>query len=326
MVKIIVTDVKWKDKKGKEQIGYYMQGYLKENLDGIPDYLDKKWDVVGIYSGHGKVRIGKSTKAFQDAYYIAWRLAGGRMDTIYNEKTRRWEIKQIVKPNKPVRFDLYENVIFKPEHLISTAIKLHKKYGKNQVIVYDEGREGLDSRVMDNINKIMEDFFQKCGYMGHVIMIVLPNFFKLHEDYAVSRSLYLIDCFADKQKRRGYFNFYDERQKEWLYFLGKKRIGITQKYSAARESFWGKFTRWMPFDLDEYNALKEKNISEKSLSQQEKKWKKQRDISIYILCRERGLTYQEIAEKMQVMSGYPFKEETIKHIVMKVSGKEHEAD
>jgi intein/homing endonuclease len=40
--------------------GYYMDEFLAINLMGIPRYLDKSYDCVGIVSGHGKVRIGKT--------------------------------------------------------------------------------------------------------------------------------------------------------------------------------------------------------------------------------------------------------------------------
>ncbi len=67
---VIVTDIKWKnkdDKKKDEKLntnnhfheGFYMDGYLAENLYPIPKFLKKEWDCVGIVSGHGKVRTGK---------------------------------------------------------------------------------------------------------------------------------------------------------------------------------------------------------------------------------------------------------------------------
>jgi len=55
-----VTGFKWYDERTKsERVGYYMDEYLAINLMGIPRYLGKSWDCVGIISGHGKVRIGK---------------------------------------------------------------------------------------------------------------------------------------------------------------------------------------------------------------------------------------------------------------------------
>jgi len=43
-------------KDGKEQIGVGIDGYLKQNLDGIPNFLKKGYDCVGIVSGMAKVR------------------------------------------------------------------------------------------------------------------------------------------------------------------------------------------------------------------------------------------------------------------------------
>jgi len=52
-----VTDFKWNDERfGKVRVGYYMDEYLAINLMGIPKYLKRSYDVVGIFSGHGKVR------------------------------------------------------------------------------------------------------------------------------------------------------------------------------------------------------------------------------------------------------------------------------
>ena len=54
---IQATDFRWYDEKHKrERVGYYMDEFLAVDLMGIPKYLDKAWDCVGIVSGHGKVR------------------------------------------------------------------------------------------------------------------------------------------------------------------------------------------------------------------------------------------------------------------------------
>ena len=60
---MIVTDLEhFHPKSGEKKIGYYLDRWLKDNLDGIPNYIKKAWDVVGIISGRGKVRIGKALK------------------------------------------------------------------------------------------------------------------------------------------------------------------------------------------------------------------------------------------------------------------------
>jgi len=274
---MIVTDYKWERKNGEKVKGYYMDGYLVQNLMGIPAYLNKAWDVVGIVSGHGKVRIGKSTMGSQVGYLIAWLLAGGKIS--FNKEGKM--IKQ-EHPKKEVRFNLKENYAFSAETLQETALHLYEKYGKNQVIVYDEGRQGLDSkRAMESVNKGMEDFFQECGYMGHVIIIVLPNFFKLHEDYAVARSLFLIDVHSNEKHDRGFFRFYNDLRKEQLFYFGRRLIGVRARYNVTRPNFIGRFGKLFPFDKDEYDKLKTESIEKKRMSKGDKRMKMQRDIVIW---------------------------------------------
>lgn len=316
---VIVTDFVGTLENGTVKQGFYMDGYLTYNLLGINAYLKKDWDCVGIISGHGKVRVGKSTVGFQIGSFIAWLLGGGKMKM---ERTpdKKWSITNVKNPKTKPNWNLKENVVFSALDLQKQARFLFDKYGKNQVLVYDEGRQGLEAkRAMENLNKVMEDFLQECGYMGHVILIVLPNFFKLHEDYAVSRSLFLVDAFTDKKKHRGYFNFYDENQKEWLFFLGKKRIGITQKYSAANESFWGRFSSWFPFDRTEYERLKGESIKKKYRSRLQIGWKKQRDALIYLLKQESEKTNRQIAEDITVVSGFRASAETVDKAIQRIA-------
>ncbi len=292
---MIVTDKKWytKGKNGKNRElkqGYGLENYLVENMAGIPNFLKKGWDVVGIVSGHGNVRTGKSTIAFQIAYFIAWMLAGGEMGLEGEDKG-----KLLKRPIKKVKFDL-DNVVFTAEDLMERAHKLPK----NSVIVYDEGRSGLDSKsAMMAVNRVMEDFFQECGQYGHVILIVLPNFFKLHEDYATARSIFLIDVYHDENFNRGYYSFFSKIKKEKLYFFGKRMIGTTAKYSATKADFYGKFSNWIPFDRDLYDATKKKALDKKRLSVKDIRISKQRDVLIYLYKNLINLTSKEISDEIK---------------------------
>lgn len=314
---MIVTDLKWKDKKGREHIGYYLNSYLKNNLDEIPTgFLKKDWDCVAIVSGHGKVRIGKSTLAVQMAYYIAWLLAGGKM--ILDEKGGVIGIKS---PTKPVNFS-HLNVVFDPDSLMKAAEKLPR----HSVIVYDEGRAGLDAiRAMENINKGMMDFFLECGQYGHVIFIVLPNYFRLVEDIAVSRSLFLVDVFAIRSKRpmggqqRGYFNFYNENQKERLYFFGKRKIGIVSKYASTSESFWGRFVKFFPINKRAYMDKKRLVLKRKRLVKREKRFMKQRNAAIYMLKKYSGLEMGEIASELTALSGIKLSSDVLGAIISNIT-------
>jgi len=152
-----VTDVKWKAKSGETKKGYYMDAILAENLSGIVSYLDQGFDSVGIVSGSNRTGVGKTTVAFQVGYYIAWLVAGGRMDFRRDEESNKLIRPTIIKyPDKPVRFGI-ENVVFSPKQLMKVARLLPKR----SVIIYDEGRQGVDSRnVMTALNRELEEFFQ----------------------------------------------------------------------------------------------------------------------------------------------------------------------
>jgi len=178
----------------------------------------------------------------------------------------------------------------------------------------------LDSaRAMESINKGMEDFFQTCGFMGHVIIIVLPNFFKLHEDYAVARSLFLINVYADRYYNRGYFSFYSDEQKEKLFYFGKKRIGIRAKYSAANENFWGKFSSWFPFDRVEYEKMKEWAMKKARRTKKQLKYKKQRDVAFYMLKKYANLSCEEISKEVSLISNQKVGERIIQYAIANVS-------
>jgi len=305
--------------KGKEQDGVKIDGYLKSNLDGIPNFLKKGYDCIGIISGMSKVRIGKSTMAIgSTGSYIAWRLAGGRIDCHQENKNNKlvWVIDKMKMPERQIHFTRKENVCFSAEDLQEMAFRLYKKYGKNQVIVYDEGRQGLDSaRAMESINKGMEDFFQTCGFMGHVILIVLPNFFKLHEDYAVARSLFMINVYTDKNYNRGYFSFYNEEQKERLFFFGKKRIGVRAKYSAASHNFWGKFSSWFPFDKDDYEKAKEMAMKKARQKKSNIKYKKQRDACMFLLKKFAEMSSIDISRELSVISATKISERMVRYAI-----------
>jgi len=310
----------WKSKiTGKKinRVGYYMDENLATNMMGVPTYLKKAWDVVGIVSGHGRVRIGKSTLAQQIGYFLAWQLAGGTMARTGPEGNR-WLVDK--KPEKEVKFNIKDNIVFSPEELMKKASDLYKRYGRNQVIVYDEGRAGLDSaRAMQAINKVMQDFFQECGQYGHIIIIVLPSFFKLHEDYATSRSLFLVDVFADRNLRRGYFNFYTERQKEYLYLNGKKKLGTLAKYAGCHSSFGGRFTKFLPVPSDEYDNAKQKALRVKDLTRTDRKWKQQRDAALYLIRRETEMKYATLAREMTVLCGFPISDKMMSLAVSNIT-------
>ena len=291
---VIVTDLRYRLKNGELQQGYSMDGYLAENLAPIPSFLKKDFDLVGIITGSGKVRVGKSYFTCQIGYYIAWCIAGGEMNLKRNDEGKY--INPIVKkhPTKPINFSL-DNVTFSPEELMKKA----QTFPKNSVIIYDEGRAGLDSKnTMTALNKLLENFFQECGQYNHVILIVLPNFFNLSEMIACGRSTFLANVFLDESYSRGNFNFYNEKQKDFLYYMGKKKVGLFGKYASTTPSFWGSFPDFLPFDAEEYHKRKLKALKNKRLTTREQRVREKFMGMVEIFKQETGFSSEETAEKL----------------------------
>ncbi len=289
---MIVTDQVWEDSKGKLMKGYYMDSYLVENLSIVPRYLAKDFDLVLMVSGRGKVRTGKSTIAAQVGHFCAWAIAGGKMNLEKDDDGKYIKPDVLKSPDKPLNFNLENNLCFDP----ITLMKLGRTLPKNSVIIYDEGRTGLESKtVMTSLNKLAEDFFQECGQYNHVIIIVLPNAFKLHEELFCSRSNFLIDTYLSESFGRGYFCFFNAKQKEKLYNFGKKLLGVSAKYQAATPSFYGRFSNWYPFDRTEYERLKRKALRDKVLGTRETKIKERYAALVNIYKESNQLTTDQVA-------------------------------
>jgi hypothetical protein len=233
-----------------------------------------------------------STLAIQMCTFVDWAIQGGQM--LWNDQG---QVTGVIPPKKPLRFNL-DHVLFTPDDLVKMT-KLKGKREKNNVFLLDEGREGLlGARAMESVNKAIEDYFQTCGVYNNFIVIVLPDFFKLAEQYCVNRSLFLINVFH-RNFERGYFSFFNTLQKERLYFFGKKRLGITARYNAASRNFWGRFSKWMPFDLKAYEDKKKFFIGKQKHSKLEVTHMRQRDLLTYVIRNRLGWTYEQISKELE---------------------------
>ena len=274
--------------------GIYLDGYLAENFDPIKTYLNKGFDLLGIISGGGDVGCGKSTLSFSVGLYLAWLVAGGRMNFARDSKGKL--IRGILKsPTKPVRFNLKENVVFSVEELKTRSTQLFEKYGQNNIIILDEAKGGTDSKkVMSSINAELENFFDESRFMGNLVILVLPSFFSLAHYYAVTRSLFLLDAFLTPSMERGRFRFYNKRSKEFLYSLGKKKVTSFDKYNTCKPNFYGKFTKWVPFDYNEYEGMKIKALKSKIQQRKERNSTLQRDLLLWYLNKTLKIRDSEI--------------------------------
>ena len=208
------------DSKNKKLFSYQ----LIDNLKYLLEANKKDWDFKILISGDGMTRTGKSTIASQIAYYLDPKIT-------------------------------LDQVIFRGSKLV----ELSKKLQKGRAIIYDEAREGLDSKMaVTKYSKNILDYFNECGYKNQIMIIVLPEFFDLTKMVALNQSVCLINCFCKNGFNRGYFGFYSRQDKRMLYIKGKK----FNNYSSIKPTFVGRFKNWFPFDHDEYNRLKDKNFAE----------------------------------------------------------------
>jgi len=272
---------------------------IQKKIDGYCIEVDSE---SRLYVTDNYVVTHNSTIAMQIAYFLAW---------LINERNKK--TGEVPKDN-PVPFN-NSNVAFDPDALM----KIAERKPRNSVIVYDEGRAGLDSaRAMENINKAMQDFFQECGQYGHIILIVLPDFFKLNETIAVPRSLFLINCYTDKNYNRGFFDFYSEHRKELLYIIGKKKWGSTSKYMSIDANFYGRFNDYFPLNKEIYDEQKKIALKSRRKTRFESRWRLERDIVIWILKKKLDMSDEEISKEIRKYPDMKMSRESVQRIVIKV--------
>lgn len=169
-------------KGGKE---YYLDGYLKANLDICIQQSRKNWDFVIVVDG--TEGGGKSVMVAQVAKYVDPSFCLSRC--AFN----------------PEQFQRY--------------IEEAKQY---QAVVLDEGYGSLGSRAaMSKINRAIVKMLTEIRRKNLFIFIVLPSFFDLDRYVTLWRSRALINVYHDRFER-GFFKFYGESRKKKLYVLGKK--------------------------------------------------------------------------------------------------------
>ena len=230
--------MKYTLKNGKE---LYLNHQLKAMLDSLVYNANHDWDFVIIVTGDGMVRTGKSVLALNISAYLADRLN--------------------------TDFDL-GNVFFDSQEMIDFA----QTAPKNSVFQYDEAREALaTAKRYSKIQQDLVDFFNECGQLNHIFVLVLPDFFSLNWELATNRSEVLINVFrTDKNTtrrlkgtdevvpvtvfQRGSFEVFNRKAKAQLYWKSK-RTGLRQ-YNLVKALGPMNFTNNYPVSEDGYRELK----------------------------------------------------------------------
>lgn len=208
------------------------------NIDNrLQDYADakiipdlKKRDKDGVFLVDGKERIGKSVFAQTLIAYIAYRL------------------------ETPVNLD----------NICMTPLELRKQIQeskKNTCIIYDEAHRGMaSSRALSEINNILKDLMMEMGQKNLFVIIVLPSFFLLDKYAALFRSVGLFHVYELKG-RRGYWCFFNEKNKLKLYLKGKKEFNYNcMKWPRARGRFYNEYV----VDEEAYRKKKADSFTDKA--------------------------------------------------------------
>lgn len=226
--------------KGQKSPGFYMEGYLKENLDVVAEKISDDQMFVIIISGSGHVRVGKSVLAHQVGYYLTHKVA---------ELNKLKEHKYTIN-----------NVTFKANELQDKAFA----FPRYSCICLDEG-DDLMEHYWKQMSKDLRRFFRKAGQLNQFIILVMPDFFELPRSFAITRSMFLLNVKFMGKFERGYFDFYNFEKKKELYLKGKK----TADYRCVPPNFAGRFTNVYTIDEQEYRAMKRKDLEEKDAEEKE---------------------------------------------------------
>lgn len=202
----------------------YENSYYCDNLDIVKnEAIPNRWDCLAIY--HGQEGSGKSTLMMQTAF---------RFDPDFS----------------------IEQVAFTPQQF-QDAIENAKVGG---CIVWDEAITGANAqRHAENTSK---EIISKLTQIRKKRLVLLLGFPYLHmlNKYFVSRCLFSVYVYAKDFNDRGYFNFYDYKQTNSLYWYMKE---VFSYYPASairviKKTFAGEFSGVFPLNEDEYDVKKER--------------------------------------------------------------------
>jgi hypothetical protein len=195
---------------------YYMDGYLKSNLDLVKTMIRDDGDCVVFVDG--PEGSGKSVKAFQMASFL---------DETFN----------------------LSRVVFTPRQFMNAV----KTAGQYEAIVYDEAFSGLmSSQALNWVSIMLVKMLAEVRQKNLILFIVCPTFFDSVKYVSIWRTRFLINCYRGNEYQRGFFRFYGFENKKILYMEGKK----TYNYHARKPDFYGRFTNFYTIPEASYRTLK----------------------------------------------------------------------
>jgi len=225
MVKYCIDKYPMGSWKGQHSPGRFMDGWLYKNLQLLADKISEDMTFLGIiYSSTLEVGTGKSVLATQ---------IGEAWTEIVNKKY-----------NLNIPYDI-NNIVWRPKDLIKRAFEVPKY----SYVLLDEWE---DSTYWSELGMTLRQFFRKCRQLNLFIMCIIPNWFQLPLNYAVSRSVFAIDVRFNDKLDRGFFAFYNFPAKRFIYVNGKRN----HNYHVGKYTFISRFPDGYGVNEAEYRRKK----------------------------------------------------------------------
>lgn len=215
--------------KGQKTPGRYINETLYENLKILAKTISKDMTFLGICAS-STLENGTGKSVFMQ-----------QIGEAYSSLVNQFQGTNLT-------FGM-QNIVFNPEDLIERAFKVPRY----SCIILDEWE---DQHYWSKLGISLRQFFRKCRQLNLFIIVIIPNFFQLPINYAISRSVFFIDVQFKGEFDRGYFSFYNYERKKDLYLKGKK----FHEYRVIKPNFTGRFADGYAVPEDQYRKAKYKDM------------------------------------------------------------------
>lgn len=167
---------------------------------------------------------------------------------------------------------------------------------KRSVVIYDEAHRGMGSRrALSEINNILVDLMMEMRQKNLFVLIVMPTFFMLDKYAALFRTKGLFHVY-EKDRKRGFWCFFNEKNKLRLFVVGKKLLNYNV---MKRPHYRGRFYNQWSINEADYRAKKLKVFKDKPRITRSEAFKEQRDIAIKLLFDNLNINKTEYAKYLR---------------------------
>ena len=214
---------------------------------------------------------------------------------------------QIAKYLDP-KFDI-NKLTFNSDQFMNTIKNVHR----NACLVLDEAFAASNSRAsLTEVNRAMIGVASEMRQRNLFVIMVIPSFFDLDKYFALWRCRVLIHVYFKEDGSRGSYVIFPKTSKKMLYLLGKKYYNYSKPHSPFPPcKFYNNYT----VDEKEYRIRKSEAFKKRTVSNQARKWKGQRDALIKQFYHKMSYLPREISKILNDWGERTISERDIQRIV-----------